>query len=236
LQCTGGKTSASADRICNDQPSGQEVDVQKRHAITVVGLALVATSCSGEKIAEKIAENRIEAEGGGDVDIDLDGGNFSVKTEDGEFSIQTDGDGNVSIQGGGENGDESFTIESENGETVIESEDGTAVFSQGSDLPDGFPSEIPLPDDLVVLYSQASSSDNGEAFSVVGTTAAAIDEVVADTVAGLESSGYEQLQQTTTPDGSMLMYDDSSHAVIVMVGTGSEGETTVTLNVSPSSG
>ena len=206
--------------------------MRKRHGFMVIGVALVATACSGEDFAERVVENRIEAEGGGDVDIDLDDGNFSVKTEDGEFSIQTDSDGNVSIQGAGEDGDESFTIESENGETVFESEDGTAVFTQG--LPDGFPSEIPLPSDFVVLYSQSTGADDGDVFSVTGTSEIGIDDVVADTQAALESAGYEQLQLTTTPDGSMLMYGGPTHDVLVMIGRGSEGETTVSVNVAPS--
>lgn len=208
--------------------------MQKRHGFMLIGVALVATACSGEDIAERIAENRIEAEGGGDVDIDLDNGNFSVKTEDGEFSIQTDGDGNVSIQGGGENGDESFTIESENGETVFESEDGTAVFSQSGDLPDDFPSEIPVPNDFVVLYAQSATSDDGQAFTVAGTSSVSVDAVTADTQASLESAGYEQQQVTTTPDGALLVYSGPTYDAMVAIGTGSEGETSITMTVTPS--
>lgn len=212
--------------------------MHKRHALTVVGLALVATACSGEDIAERIAENQIEkqieAEGGGDVDIDLDSGNFSVKTEDGEFSIQTDGDGNVSIQGGGEDGDGSFTIESEDGETVVESDDGTAVFTQGGELPEGFPSEIPVPNDFVVIYAQSASSDEGQGFSVAGTSSVPVADVTADTQAALDAAGYEQQQVTTTPDGSLLVYSGPSYDVMVAIGTGSDGETSVTMTVTPS--
>lgn len=208
----------------------------KHHGLLLIGVALVTTACSGEDIAERIAENRIEAEGGGDVDIDLDGGNFSVKTEDGEFSIQTDGDGNVSIQGAGENGDESFTIESENGETVFESEDGTAVFSQGGDLPDGFPSEIPLPNDLVVVVGQSADSDEGQAFSLVGYSSAALDDVIADTQAGFESAGYEQQQVTTTTDGALVVYSGPTYDALVAIGTGSEGETSITMTITPTNG
>jgi hypothetical protein len=101
-----------------------------RVGLAVVGLVLIGTGCSGEKLAEKIAENRIEAEGGGDVDIDFD---------DGDVSIKTDDDGNVSILGSGQDGDGNIRIDSENGETVVEGDDGTAVFSQSGDLPDASP-------------------------------------------------------------------------------------------------
>lgn len=208
--------------------------MQKRHGFMLVAVALVATSCGGEQIAERIAENRIEAEGGGEVDIDFDDGNFSVKTEDGEFSIKTDDDGNVSIQGGGENGGESFTIDSENGETVVETDDGTAVFTQDGEMPDGFPSEIPVPNDFGVIYAQSANSGDGEAFSVAGSSSVPVADVVADTQAGLESAGYEQQQVTTTPDGALLVYSGPTHDVMVAIGTGSEGETSITMTVTPS--
>ncbi len=206
-----------------------------RRGIVLIGFAVVATSCGGEDLAERIAENRIEAEGGGDVDIDFDGGDFSVKTEDGEFSIKTDEDGNVSIQGGGENGDGLFTIDSENGETVVETEDGTATFTQGGDLPDGFPSEIPVPNDLAVIYVQSADTPDGQAFSVAGTSSTPVADVAADAQVGLESAGYEQQQLTTTPDGALLVYSGPTHDVMMAIGTGSEGETSITMTVTPSS-
>ena len=57
--------------------------------VAVVGLA----GCSGEDIAERIAENRIEAEAGEDVDIDLDGGNIRVETDEGTFEMNADSEG-----------------------------------------------------------------------------------------------------------------------------------------------
>ena len=94
-------------------------------ALTTASLALAA--CSGEDLAERVVENRLEAETGEDVDIDFDDGDFSVRTEDGEITFDADEDGNVSISGSSEDGE--FSIESEDGETVIESEDGSATFS-----------------------------------------------------------------------------------------------------------
>ena len=205
----------------------------KHHGLMLIAVALVATACSGEDIAERIAENRIEAEGGGDVDIDLDGGNFSVKTEDGEFSIQTDSDGNVSIQGAGENGDESFTIESENGETVFESEDGTAVFSQSGDLPDGFPDSIPLPDDFAVLYAQSTEAPEGTAYSVVGTTPASIVDVTGGMQTDFLAAGYEQGELTPAVDGAIVVFTADDHEVLLVIGPGADGDTSVTMNVTP---
>jgi hypothetical protein len=204
----------------------------QRGAVTV-GLVLVAVGCGGDQVAERIAENRIESAGGGDVDVDLNDGEFSVKTEDGEFSIKTDEDGNVSIQGSGSNDGETFTIESENGETVVESDGGTATFSQGTDLPEGFPDDIPIPDSMTVVFSQAAETPEGQAFSIVATSPLGVDELVEQMTSGLESGGYEQQQLTTTPDGAVMVYQQSDRAVTVAIGGGDVDETSITMTVTP---
>lgn len=86
--------------------------------IPIVGvMALVLAGCGGvsEKIAEKAAEKAIEqgleAEGGGDVDIDLneESGQIKVETEDGTQTMQ---------MGGGEVPSE-LTIPLPDGYTVV---------------------------------------------------------------------------------------------------------------------
>lgn len=200
--------------------------------LAAFGLVVVGSGCGGDKLAENFVEDRLEAEGGGDVDIDLDGGDFSIKTEDGEFSIKTDGDGNVSVQGSGTDGDGNFTIDSENGETVFEGEDGTAVLSQNGDLPDGFPSEVPVPDDLTILFAQSATSGDGTGYSVSGTTSSSIDDVASQMQLGLESNGFDQEQLTTTPDGSLMVYRSASYVVTAIIGE-SNDVTSLTLNVAP---
>lgn len=61
----------------------------RRLAVALLALApLVAVSCGGsDKVAERIAEEAIERETGGSVDIDTDGGSVSVETDDGSFSM-----------------------------------------------------------------------------------------------------------------------------------------------------
>lgn len=204
-----------------------------RVGLAVVGMVAVVSGCGGDKLAESIAENRIEAEGGGDVDVDFDDGDISIKTEDGEFSVKTDDDGNVSIQGSGQDGDGNIRIDSENGETVVEGDDGTAVFSQSGDLPDGFPDEVPVPDGLSIVFAQSlETSDGGTGYSVAATTSRDRDDLLDEMTATFEANGFDQQQLTTTPDGSIFVYSNSTYAVTAVIGE-SNDETSVALTVAP---
>jgi hypothetical protein len=197
-------------------------------------MAVIATGCSGEDLAEKVIEDRLEAESGEDVDIDFDDGNIRVQTDDGELSIDVDedGDGSVSVSGSGEEGD--FSIQSEDGETVIESDEGSAVLSSSGDLPDGFPDGVPIPDGLTIQLSQAIESADGTMFSVTGEMPGAPADVTADYVASLEDAGFAQTQLTTTPDGGFFVYDDGEFDVAGSVGAGSDdGMSFINIAVSP---
>jgi hypothetical protein len=60
--------------------------IMKRMAIGFVALTLLLTACqsAAENITERIVE---QADGVGDVDIDLDSGEIKVETDDGEITI-----------------------------------------------------------------------------------------------------------------------------------------------------
>lgn len=202
----------------------------------LLGLGLVAVGCGGEGIAERIVENRIESEGGGDVDIDFDDGDFSVKTEDGEFSIETDDDGNLTIEGAGGSDDESFTIQSDDGETVIKTDDGSAVFTQGTDLPDGFPDDVPVPDRIEIQFSQSSETADGVGYVIAATSTRSIAELVEEYANRLDDAGFERQQFTETPDGSILVYQRTDYGVAATFASdGAEG-TAFQLTVIPGDG
>ena len=195
-------------------------------------MAVVAAGCSGEDLAERVVENRIESESGGDVDIDLDDGDMSIRSDDGEFSIEVDeNDGSVSISGVDDDGE--FTIESEDGETVFRSEDGETVMSSGADLPDDFPGDVPIPDGLSVEFSQRMETPDGTVFSVIGMVPGDPAEVSADYVARLESAGFDQVQLTTMPDGAFFAYQNDTYEIGGTVGSDDEGMSAMSLTVNP---
>ena len=107
----------------------------KRTIQGVFAIAVLAamSGCSGDKIAESIAERQIEKETGGDADIDLSDGNFSIETEDGAFQMSADEDGNVVIKSEDADGNEVVSIDSEDGVTEIQTEDGDATITNDGD-------------------------------------------------------------------------------------------------------
>lgn len=176
----------------------------------VLAMSILA-GCSGEDLAERAIENRIESEVGDDVDIDFDDGDVSIKTEDGEIQFETDGDGNVSVSGSSDDG--AFSMQSENGETVIETEDGSAVVSASGDLPDGFPSTVPVPDGLTILVAQSFTDDTGEMFVITGTVEGDAVDAARAYVERLTAAGFAPMQLTEAPDAVFFALDDGEHNV-----------------------
>ena len=215
--------------------NGHERVVASRGAIGLALVAVVLAGCSGEDLAERIAEEAIERESGGDVDIDIGDGDVRIQTEDGELSIETDDDGNVSIRGEGADGD--FSVDSEDGVTVIESGDGETVISEsGSGLPDDFPDEVPLPDGFTPRFSQ-SVSDGADSGWVLGGEIDGDPTATADAyIARLEGAGFTQVQVTRTPDGVIFGYENGVYQVNGLSAEGGDGVTFMNLTVTSVSG
>ena len=120
----------------------------QRTVITLgaAGFALVLTACGNA--TESGIEELIESQGGGDVDLDLDGdGGFSVQTEEGGMTIDEDGNFVITdADGSVVTGD----VDTESGEVNIESEDGSFRSGATTELPDEWPGEIPEPSGLAI--------------------------------------------------------------------------------------
>ncbi len=197
-----------------------------------VTVAVVTAGCSGEDVAERVIENRIESESGEDVDIDLDDGDMSIRSEDGEFSIDIDDDdGSISISGVDEDGE--FSIQSEDGETVFKSEEGETVMRSGEDLPDDFPGDVPLPDGLIVEFGQQLETPEGKMFSVLGKVAGDPSEVTEDYAARLDAAGFDQLHLTTMPDAAFFSYQTAEYDIGGTVTGSDDGMCEVSVNLTP---
>ena len=204
----------------------------------VLGLGLVSlAACGGsddpgEEALERLLENAAQQEGQ-DVDIEFDDdGSFSIQTEDGEFSIEADGEGNITFEGESEDGD--FSINSDDGVTVIESDEGTSTFTQSSgEVPDGFPSDIPLPDNMSIDLSQTMDLGDGQTGVMVLGTAPGDWSAYGDEItAALDAAGYTQQQVTQTPTGMVFSYLKGEQSVFGNVGeSGEPGVMTVSIQV-----
>ena len=218
-----------------------------RWMIVPAAAALVHAGCSGEDLAESVIERQIESESGEDVDIDFEDGEISIQTEDGEIvmqsedgeiSIQTE-DGEIVMQSDGDqtviqSDDGEIVMQSDGDETTFQSEDGEVVIgSSTGELPDDFPSEIPLPDGLAIEYTQSMSMDEGQSFIVGGNVGGDIGDVMDEYVTSLEAAGFTQLQLTTMPEGGFFAYDNGTWGVGGSVGEGADGAAAFVITVTP---
>lgn len=208
----------------------------RRHRLVAAtaAVAVVAVAgCSGEDVAERLIEEGVERESGEDVDIDFDDGNIRIETDEGVVEMNADGDGNISIEGEGTDGD--FSIDSDDGVTVIESEDGSAVISAGgAGVPDDFPASVPLPDGFEPEYSQSMSSDQGSGWVLGGPIGMTAAEVADSYFAALEAAGFERLTVTETPESVIFGFDDGEHSVSGLAGDDGSGETFFNITVAES--
>ncbi|MGD2101872.1 MAG: hypothetical protein PVG83_06510 [Acidimicrobiia bacterium] len=74
-------------------------------ALATVFLLLLAACSPGEELAEELAEQALEEQGGGDVEIDSDSGEVNIESDDGSFTIgggEIPTDWPVDVPSGGE--------------------------------------------------------------------------------------------------------------------------------------
>lgn len=132
--------------------------IARRTAATALSAALLlgATGCGkiADKATEKIVEKGIEAGTGGKVDIDSKGGGFSIETDEGSMRFDAD-------EGG-------FRMENDEGS-----------YQAGSGMPEGWPSDVPLPPTFEPLTGHSFRDGESENLSVQGSVDADGDSVIA---------------------------------------------------------
>lgn len=172
-------------------------------ALGVAAFAVTASAC--ESATERGLEELIESQSGGDVDLDLDNGGFSVETEDGQMSVDEDGnliitdaEGNV-VTGG---------VDAETGEFNVESEDGSFRTGATTELPEEWPSDVPQPDGLAITAANVINSDDGLGISLTGAVES--DAFVDSYASALESAGFSEQSSFTAEDTVNNTYTNGS--------------------------
>ncbi len=194
------------------------------NTLVVAGCALVFAACGDA--AENGIEQLIESQGGGDVDLDLDGdGGFSVQTEEGGMTIDEDGNFVITdADGSVVTGD----VDTESGEVNIESEDGSFRSGAATELPDEWPGEIPEPSGLSIGSASVIGSDTEEAITVSGTVEG--DGFVESYASALTSAGFAETSTFTANGTINNVYTDDQWTVgIVFFGEADENQVTVTV-------
>ena len=162
-------------------------------ALAALG-ALALSACGGgdelsERAAEELIEQQLEAEGE-NVDIDLDDGDVRIETPEGSTVINVDEDGNGEIQ-----------FEGGEGDAAVQFDEGGGV-----DLPENFPSEVPLPDGLSIQSASSIDAPEGATFIITGIVDDEFGAATDAYAAALTGAGFEQQSMTTNTDGTFFAF------------------------------
>ncbi len=200
----------------------------------LAGASLVLAACGDSNSSEGAIEEILEQATGDEADIDLSDGEIRVQTEEGEVQIDFDeedggfemsvdgsqvvdaqvddesGEINISTDDGeatidvDEDGDGSMEITGDDGETAID------VNAGSGEIPDDWPSGIPVPEDLEIEGSSTLASGDDIVVSVTGTADADWIESYGDAVV---SAGLSESSRIETEGSLNLFYEGNGWAV-----------------------
>lgn len=192
--------------------------------LVVAGCAIAFAACGDS--AENGIEQLIESQGGGDVDLDLDGdGGFSVQTEEGGMTIDEDGNFVITDADGSVVTGE---VDAENGGVNVESEDGSFSSGATTELPEEWPAVIPEPNGLAIASATVIGSDTEQAITVSGTVDG--DGFVESYANALGSAGFDEAS-TFESDGMINNVYSNDQWTVGVIYFGEDSENQVTVSV-----
>ncbi len=192
----------------------------------VAGLALVATGC-GKSPSEFVAEKVIEEQTNGEVDVDFSDGGIAIETPDGDMNVGEDGSFTITDQDG-----ETVVGESdENGGFTVEGEDGSFTMSQGGEIPEEWPSDIPQPEGVSVTGSSVIDSGDASGITLAGTVEDSAS-FMSDYGSDLEAAGLEKSSEFTSGESMSAMF--ANEAWTISIGASQfDGEHQVSITLFP---
>lgn len=150
---------------------------------------------------------------GGQINVDLDGEGGSVSLTDSEGNEQ-----NIDL----ETDDDSFTLTDGEGNDLMSGGSGTEV-------PEDFPSDIPLPDgDL--QFSSSLTVDSANSWTLTYLVPGDVASVTAALREDLASSGFEEISSWETAEASATFLEGAGYTLAVMIGEDSENGSSTTVN------
>ncbi len=137
---------------------------------------------------------------------------------DGDATIVTD-DGTVKVDVDPDGDDDTIKIESSEGSMTITG-DG------GGELPEGWPSEIEVPEGGTITSAMALDSDDQQGWTASLTYPdTSPTDLAAEVKATMESAGFTLQGEFSSGGGGMGTYSGNGYAVTAMVGEEGEGST-----------
>jgi hypothetical protein len=151
----------------------------------------------------------------------------AVTTPDGETMT-------IDVEDDGEDGPTKLTITGNSEERTVTAtdEDGNEAFTlKGtSDLPDGFPDEVPLYDGWTIKSSIATTQNGKNNFMVQGETSDSVAKVTETYKKALTDKGFEIKATMNMPQGANIMSEKGDTAVVATVGE-KDGKTILNLTI-----
>jgi hypothetical protein len=183
----------------------------------VAGLALVTSGC-GKSPSEFVAEKVIEQQTDGDVDVDFDSGEINIDTPEGE--LQMDEDGNFSVTDA--DGEVITGQGDDDGNFTVDGDDGTFTMSQGGEIPEEWPSEIPQPDGVALSGSSVIDTGQGSGITLAGSVDDA-DAFMAEYGGNLEGAGLSKMSEYSNPDSAAAVYGNDEWTMSIGASTFDDG-------------
>ena len=130
-------------------------------------------------------------------------------------------------------------VDSDDGEITVETEDGSATLSSSGDLPEGFPSAVPVLEGDITFSQSISTGESGTSYTVLVDVSDTVADAFSEVKSDMTAAGFETTSETTvsTDDGawSTATFTSADHQVIVSV-TDAGDTTTVSYGVTPAAG
>ncbi|MGI9644625.1 MAG: hypothetical protein ACR2O6_04865 [Ilumatobacteraceae bacterium] len=216
--------------------------------LLLVGAMAVASACGSD---EASLEELLEGQAGDDVELDLEGdGGFTIENEDGSITVDeegnfilTDENGEV-ITGDVDPDDDSIVVQSEDGQVVIEGDgesgsieitgeegEGEVTFSGSDDIPDDWPTEVPVPTGLDIIASSTFADAETTGWTVIGMTETSPSDYLAAYGPMLESAGFSQTTIFESEGNLSAFYEGAVWVVTVAGSADPSGPNTITIGV-----
>jgi hypothetical protein len=138
----------------------------------------------------------------------------------------------IESQGGGD-----VDIDSDDGEITIESDDGSFSSSSSGELPEGWPDDVPLPDDFEIQGSSriADGSSGGAVLTVSGMTGMSVEEVQEFYTSALDgwTEGLNMVNSSGGTDSLTLAleHDEIENRGLMLSASNDGSGTVLSLNV-----
>lgn len=139
---------------------------------------------------------------GGKVEVGNDGSSVNVTTADG-------GQGSVTVNGG----EQGVTFQG----TDAQGNKTSLQIGEAGSLPDGFPKEIPFPDNAVITASMTAQNNGKQSFTITFEAEKSLEDVTKLYQAFFQAQGYANTTETKMAELGMLSGEKDGYSLSVTI-------------------